>query len=225
MTERTDDLVRELARGLQPVRRLPALGRVAGAVALVAALLVGLELVVGYVAGTPLVKANFASFDLQTLVAHALLASSALAFALGAFVPGRERLMRMGVLGLGLAAFALGIVGSERLLAWSGASTLEAGWLRATLGCGLGAVVPAAIPALLLTLFAARAAPHRVARALCIAAAGSVALLTLPGILRCGYPDELHHVLGHLLAPVFGAVALLALALPVFVSARALRRR
>ena len=51
-------------------------------------------------------------------------------------------------------------------------------------------------------------------------AAGSVALLTAPGVLGCGYPDELHHTLAHLLAPALGAGILLCVALPVYLSSR-----
>lgn len=223
MSERTEALVRSLTRDLRPVRRLPALGHVALAIAALAAVLVGVQVGSGVAAGQPLVKPDFGSTDLQTILAHGLLAATALAFALGACVPGRERLARVGAVGLALALAALGLVAAERIVAFSG--TLADGWLVQTFACGQGAIVPAAIPALVLAVFAARAAPHRATRVLTVAAAASVAALTLPGILRCDFPDELHHVVGHALAPVIGAVALLVLTLPTYFSVRALRSR
>jgi hypothetical protein len=223
MSDRTEELVRSLSRDLRPVRRLPALGSAAIAIAALAAVLVAVQIGFGLGAGLALVKPGFGSADLQTILAHALLAAGALAFALGACVPGRERLARIGTVGIALAAAALGLVALERVVAFSG--TLADGWLVQTFACGLGAIVPAVIPALLLAAFAARAAPHRVAPALAFAAAASVAMLTLPGILRCDFPDELHHVVGHLLAPVIGAVALLVLTLPTYFSVRAFRSR
>ncbi len=222
MTERTTDaLVGELARGLRPVRRLPRLRVVAAGVVSLAALLVGVDLLAGHVPDAPLVKPSYDSLDTQTILLHAWLAVTALAFALGEFVPGRDRLRRAGRLGLGVAFLALLLVGGERLADWPGPGSLPAGWVAQTFSCTLGAIVPAAIPALLLAIFAARAAPHRVAGSLAVASAAAVALLTLPGIVRCGYPDPLHHVVGHLLAPVSGAALLLVLTLPAFFIARA----
>jgi uncharacterized membrane protein len=223
MTERTEELVRSLARDLAPVRRLPTLGRVALALAALAAVLVVVQLGFGVAAGLALVKPDFGSLDLQTLLVHSLLASAALAFALGESVPGRERLARLGAVGVALAFAGLGLVVVERVIGFSG--TLADGWLAQTFQCGLGAVVPALIPALVFAAFAARAAPHRAARALVLGAAASIAWLTLPGILRCDFPDALHHVVGHVLAPVIGALALLVLVLPFYLSVRALRSR
>ena len=142
-------------------------------------------------------------------------------FSEGEFVPGRDRLKRAGRIGLVLAFPALLLIVGERLAAWPGLDSLPAGWLAQTFACALGAIAPAAIPALLLSIFAARAAPHRVARSLAFASAAAVALLTLPGFVHCGYPDPLHHVVAHLLAPALGAVLLLALTLPTFLIARA----
>lgn len=220
MTERTEALVRELVRGLRPVRRLPPVGAIAAGISALAALLVAIDLIAGRAPDASLLKPDFGPIDVQTILVHAGLAASALAFALGEFVPGRERLKRVGRVGLGLASATLLLVAGERLAGWAGIGSLQAGWLAQTIACALGAIAPAAVPVVLLSIFAARAAPHRVARSLAFACAASVALLTLPGILRCDYPDALHHVVGHLLAPALGAGLLLALALPVFLIAR-----
>ncbi|MEX2205754.1 MAG: hypothetical protein WEF50_05950 [Myxococcota bacterium] len=220
MTERTDALIGSLARGLRPVRRLPPLGRVAFQVVAVGLGLAALHVAFELLAKQTFPKPSFAAVDAWTIAAHALLALGALAFALGACVPGRERLVRSGSIVLAVALAAIAWIGLARLEVWLGADALGLGWLGRTLACSLGSIAPAAIPALLLARFAARAAPRRVTRVLLLGSAASLALLTPPGILGCGYPDELHHALGHLLTPALGAVLLLALALPVYLSAR-----
>lgn len=220
MTERTDLLIGSLARGLRPVQRLPALGRVAFRVVAVGLALAALHVVFELGAKEAFPKPSFAAVDAWTIAAHALLAIGAFAAALGACVPGRERLTRIGSVVLLLAFAAITWIGFARLQVWSGADALGLGWLGRTLACSLGSVAPAAIPALLFARFAARAAPRRVTPVLLLGSAASLALLTPPGILGCGYPDELHHALGHLLTPALGAVLLLALALPVYLSAR-----
>jgi hypothetical protein len=224
MTERTEALIEELARDLHPVRRLPGLGRVAARVAVLAMGLVGAQLVFAWTTNSPWLKLAFAPVDAWTIAAHALLAAGALAIALGACVPGRARLMRTGALLVAVALGAVVWIGFERLAVWSGLAALAPGWLGTTFTCSLGAIVPAALPALLLAHFAARAAPRHVALALLFGAAAPLGLLTQPGVLGCAYPDELHHVLGHLLTPVFGALILGVSALPVFLISRPSRR-
>ncbi len=220
MTERTDALIASLAHGLRPVRRLPALRSVATQVVAVGLGLAALHVAWALVAKQAFPKPSFAAVDGWTLAAHALLAVGALTFALGACVPGRERLTRNGVRMLGLALFAIAGIATARLASWPGAEALEPGWLGATLACSLGSILPAALPLLLLARFAAHGAPRRALPVLLLGGAASLALLTPPGVLGCGYPDELHHALGHLLTPALGALLLLALALPVYLSAR-----
>jgi len=224
MSERTDALIDELARGLRPVRRLPGLGRVALGIAGLAAALAGAQLVVASFTRSPWPKPSFAAADAATIAAHALLATGALAVALGACVPGRERLARAGGLAVALAFGAVVWIGCVRFAAWPGVAALAPGWSRATLACALGSIVPAVLPVFLFARFGARAAPHRVSLALFFGAVAPLGLLTLPGILGCAYPDELHHVVGHLLTPALGALGLLLVALPVFASARASQR-
>lgn len=223
MTERTDALIGELARGLRPVRRLPALGRVAARVVAAGLGLAALHVGLALAAKTSFPKPGFAALDVWTLAAHALLAAGALAFALGACVPGRERLARRGAWSIALAFVAIAWIGVARLEAWPGVAALAPGWLGATLACSLGSILPAALPALLLVRFAARAAPRCEALVLLLGSAASLALLTSPGILGCGYRDELHQALGHLLTPALGALLLFAVALPVYLSSRPVR--
>jgi hypothetical protein len=220
MTERTEALIGELARGLRPVRRLPGLGRVAASVTGVALGLLALHAAFAWSTKPSFPKPDFAALDAWTLAAHALLAAGALAFALGTCVPGRERLARRGALALALASAAVVWIGIARLASWPGAAALGPGWLGATLACSLGAIGPALLPALLVARFAARAGPRRALLVLTLGSAASLALLTPPGILGCGYPDELHHALAHLLTPALGAGVLLLAALPVFKRSR-----
>jgi hypothetical protein len=220
MTERTDALIGSLAHGLRPVRRLPELGFVASRVIAVGLGLAALHVAWALLAKEAFPKPSFAAVDAWTLAAHGLLAVGALAFALGACVPGRERLTRNGMRALALAFVVMAGIGCLRLKSWPGAEALGPGWLGSTLVCTLGSIVPAVLPLLLLARFAARAAPRRALPVLLLGGAASLALLTPPGILGCGYPDELHHALAHLLAPALGALLLLAVALPVYLSAR-----
>ena len=220
MTERTDALIGSLARGLRPVRRLPALRSVASRVVAVGLGLAALHVAFALFAREEFPKPSFAPLDAGTLAAHALLAIGALAFALGACVPGRERLTRGGLLVLAVSCAAIAWIGYARLASWPGVAELGPGWLGRTLACSLGSIAPAALPALLLARFAAQAAPRRSTLVLLLGSAASLALLTPPGILACGYPDELHHALAHLLTPALGALLLFVLALPVYLSAR-----
>lgn len=220
MSERTEELVRELVSGLRPVRRLPQLGRVAAGVMSLAFGLALARLAYASLTGVAWLKPDFGSVDAQTIAVHALLAASALAFALGALVPGRERLSRSAALVLVLVFLGLVWIAGERLAAWSGFAALASGWVGATVECSLSAIVPAILPALLLARFAARAATHGASVAVLVGAAASIAPLTLPGILGCGYPDELHQLIGHALAPVLGALLLSVLVLPVYFSTR-----
>jgi hypothetical protein len=92
MTERTDTLIHELAQGLRPVRRIAPLGRVAALVAGLAGALLIAQLAYSLATGAPVLKPDFGAVDAWTIATHALLAAGALAFALGASVPGREPL-------------------------------------------------------------------------------------------------------------------------------------
>jgi hypothetical protein len=220
MTERTDELIRELSHGLHPVRRIPPLRRVGALVAGLAGALVLAQFAYDLATGAHVVKSGFGAVDAQTLVAHVLLAAGALGFALGASVPGREVLARVGAIAVGLALVAIAGIGCERLLQWPGLASLAPDWVRATFACGAGSIAPALLPALVLSRFSARAAPRHAARVLVVGAAAPIAILTWPGILGCGYPDELHHVTAHLLAPALGALVLALLVLPVVLAAR-----
>lgn len=220
MTEPTNELIRELARGLRPVRRIPPLGRIAAIVAGLAGALVVAHVGYALASGSPLVKPDFGPVDGETLVAHALLAAGALAFALGASVPGREPLARVGAIALGVAAAAVVWIGCARLLHWSGLASTSSDWLGAAFSCGLGSIAPAILPVLLLTRFSARAAPRHTALVLFVGAAAPIAILTWPGIVGCAYPDELHHVAAHLLAPALGALVLVVGILPLALAAR-----
>jgi len=218
MTDHTEALIGQLVRGLRPVRRLPALGRVAAYVVAVSLGLAAVHVVFACFTKTSFPKSSFAAVDAWTLVAHALLAVGALAFALGACVPGRERLARSGALAIAVAFAGVAWIGCVRFAAWPGA--VAPGWFLATLACSLGTIVPAVLPAAVLAHFAAHAAPRRAPLVLLVGAAASLALLTAPGIVGCDYPDELHHTVAHLLTPALGVLILLLVSLPVYLRSR-----
>jgi hypothetical protein len=220
MTERTDALIAELARGLPRVRRLPSLARVAAIVVGAGLGLTALNAVIGAFAKEHFPKPDFGPVDEWTLAAHALLAGGALAFALGACVPGRERLARGGAWAIALAALALAGIAAVRIAAWPGPASVETTWLARTIGCSLSCVVPGIVPAVLLVRFAARAVPRRAGLVLAIASVASLALLSAPGVVACAYPDELHHVLSHALVPLLGGIVVWLALLPLYFSLR-----
>ncbi len=224
MPERTEVLIRSLTRELQPVRRLPRLGRVAASIAGLTFALVAAQIVFAWIGPAPWPKPDFGGLDAWTIAVHALLFSGALVFALGVCVPGRERLARSGVIALALALAALAGIAAVRIAGWPGAASLAPGWLAATVTCSLHAVLPAVLPALLFARFASRAVPRQLAVAIAVGAAAPLGGLTQPGILGCAYPDELHQTIGHLLTPVLGAALVLVIARAVLLTLRRFER-
>ncbi len=220
MTERTDALIAELARGLPKVERLPELRRVAAIVVGVGLGLAAINSVAGVFVKEHFPKPDFGAVDEWTLLAHALLAGGALAFALGACVPGREPLARGGAWTIALALVVLAGVGMARIGAWPGVASVEATWLERTIGCSLSCLLPGIVPAVLLTRFTARAAPRRAALVLGVGAVASLALLSAPGVIGCEYPDQLHHALSHSFVPLLGGLVMWAALLPLYLMLR-----
>lgn len=220
MTEPTNELIGELTRGLRPVRPIAPLRRIAAIVAGTALALTVAHELYSLATGWPLVKPDFGPLDVETLVAHVLLAAGALAFALGASVPGREPVARVGAIALGIAAAAVVWIGCQRLLQWPGLASLSPDWLSAAFTCGLGSVTPAILPVFLLTRFSASAAPRHTASVLLVGAAAPIAILSWPGIVDCAYTDELHQIVSHLLVPAIGALVLGVVVLPLLLAAR-----
>ncbi len=206
----SERLVEELARDLEPVRRVPPLRRTT-------AIVLGVGAVAGVVglavtgANAELGEAVRRYPSLLAITAGLLLvAVGGTVAALAGAVPGRESEARAAfwvtVVG---AAVALGVGG---LLAFTGP---EASIGAAPIGAaGMCASIATmiALPAAAIGLgFVLRGAPGRPLSCLAAAAAGSVALGSIANHMHCAQFDAAHLVLGHALAPVLG---ILLLALP-----------
>lgn len=204
--ERTEELIRELAEDLTPVRPIPRLRVVLlcivllwAAIAVPGALLRGLR--------PDLLDALLASRG--TFLVFGALALSGLGGILAALamsVPGRDAAAGVGlVLGVGglVAAAGLGTL----LLLWN-PHPLTA-WVEAgDLGCLGVACGIAVIPAAGIVWFVGRAAPYRPLVAVLAAAAGMAALGAVAAQASCPYAEPRHLLVGHVLAPAVGAVLL-----------------
>lgn len=206
----TDDYIAILAGILQPVRRIRSLRLVAATVSLLALFVAGVAAALlgpraDVLASLPLVGglAGFLMFGVGGLVA-----------ALGASVPGRRDLSRMGLAGIvlalaiwsfsGLAALRGGMVGP-----------FDSMWFSATFTClGLATSI-GFIPAVALLAFVVGAFPFRPAVAGGIGAASMVAFGAGAVHLTCAHEGVFHVTLGHIIAPLLGG-ALLGAALVVF---------
>ena len=136
----TEGLVRELARDLEPVRRIPRLRVVAVFLALAALGLAGVA--VALLGLRPDVRAGTAHAPYLGIVAGlGLFSVAGLAAALGASVPGREALARSGLVALAaalavwMAAFAVQLGAGAQL------GPLDGSWLatsvRRPVACAL----------------------------------------------------------------------------------------
>jgi hypothetical protein len=140
------------------------------------------------------------------LAALALAGVAGVVAALAAAVPGRERLARAG-LAVGLAGMGVAAGVGTLLVVQSPPAAQEAP-LSSDLSCLAVALVVGLLPALAVAVFAGRAAPHRPLVAVLAAAAGTAALGAVAAQASCPYADPEHLMLGHVLAPVAGAVLL-----------------
>ncbi len=222
MTERSSEaLLRELARGLEPVRRIPRLR--AGLAAALGLWLVALA--AHQALGFPSPRLDAGAWRslsfLAVLAGLALLAGGGVLAALAAAVPGREHLGRAArggaLLGLALAAGAAATAAGGGLAAGLGPA------FGTSAGCLLRAAALGLAPALAAAVFAARALPRRPLLTAAIAGLGGVGLGALAVHLSCAEGNALHVLLGHALAPLLAA-ALLALPLAALLR-RAIRRR
>jgi hypothetical protein len=192
----TEQLARELARGAEPVERLPSLRGVMVRVLAAASVSIALAL----------------AWRLTLVGAGATVA----ALALG--IPGREAASRAGFVSAGL--------GLVLALAWvpfllSQPPTLPHALWPSDLVCLLSACAVGVPPGVVALWFVARAVPHRPSIAVLAAAAGAVGLGAIAAKASCPVDGLRHLVFGHALAPVGGG---LLLAVPLLWLRRFLRR-
>ncbi len=209
MTARTaEEQIRELARGLAPVRPIPPLRS-----ALAAAVALGLvALAAQWLLGGPGLRAGGAVASslpyLATLAGLALVAFGAIGAALAAAVPGREVSARLGAL---VAAFGLvlAIAGGLWGIAHGGAPAAGED-LRACLSCIGRALTLGAAPALLACAFIVYAAVRRPGLGTALAIAGGVALGAAAVHATCPSDSPLHWIVAHTLAPIAAVIVLTA---------------
>ena len=198
---KTERLVRELARDLAAVRRIPRLRVVA--LVLTAGALCLAALVVAALGLRPDVRAGTASASYLGIVAGlGLFSLGGLAAALGASVPGRELLARVGLaalaaaLAIWMAALFAQLGGGARL------GPLDGAWLRTSARCLLIATGVGLLPALALLRFVGSAFAVNPRVAVGVGAAGMVAFGSLSVHLTCSADEILHVASAHLIGPL-----------------------
>ncbi len=201
-----DDLIRALSEDLTPVRPIPRL-RTMGVVVVAFWLLV--SLIGAFVLGVRSDYADVLLMDKGLLAVFLALGVAGLGgviAALAAAVPGREAATRAGFFvgagGLGVAAAVTSLLIANR------PETVASAPFAAHLTCLIMACVAALLPSAAALWFAGRAAAMRPVFIVIAAAAGSAALSTIASMTHCTYDDPVHLFLGHVLAPVAGAMLL-----------------
>jgi hypothetical protein len=203
----SDDLVRELSSGLEPVRRIPPLRAVLAGTFALAALGAGLRLALTGGPRPDLFAMLTGALPFPALAAALTLVGvgGLLALAAGS-VPGRERLARAGA--ALLVAAAVGALAAAAPAGWRGPTGADLRCLCAS----LLAAIPAAFAGI---AFARRAAPRRPRAMVALAAAGAAGLGGLAVHASCPSPELAHWVLGHASAPLAAALLAAPLALAV----------
>jgi hypothetical protein len=211
----TRELIRDLAGDLAPVRPLPRVRFLAGAV-----LLLWLAIGVAGVAWKGLAPTFWETLTVPVsaggIFAGLLVAGiGGVLAALALAIPGRERLARaafaFGGAGLAIAAgVGLALVARSPLAEWR----LPAGH---DLPCLITALVVGLVPALALGWFGGRAAPFRPLAIALAAATGAAALGGSVAQATCSAGEPMHLMLGHAIVPAVGAFAL---ALPLLIAIR-----
>ncbi len=216
---RNDELIAALGQDLEPVRPIPRIRSAALAV-LLTWLAVAAAGVLARGLAPGIVEETLAHRGVSAIYAVLLVgALGGLVAALALGVPGRERLAALG-LGLGAAGLAAAAGIGTLLVLNSPAGdplTLSARDLQC-LGAAFGVAL---IPALGILWYVGRGSPHRPLAAVVAAAAATTALGAVTAQASCPYGDLSHLLMGHVLAPAFGALLLTA---PLLAALRRLAR-
>lgn len=205
----TDERIRELARDLEPVRRIPRL-RAVGAGVVASWVLVVLA---DWLAGgwTPRAASDSAWTSpsyLAALAGLALVAFGATSAALASSVPGRAAAVRLGLrvsalgVALALAGWILGVA--------AGGHDHGGEDLGSILGCATRALGIGVIPVTLACAFVAYAALRRASLTAALALAGGVALGAAAVHVSCPSNSPLHQLVAHTFAPAAAVVLLTA---------------
>ncbi len=200
MTDTTQELVARLASGLEPVRRLPRLRVVGGAIALLSpGIAVGATVLRARSSIPPVIEMS----PLRVAITIALLSvfAGGLAYGLASSVPGRETLARSAraVLIGGMSLGLMSVVGM--LLAGSSVGPLDLAWVRPAFVCLSFGSLFALVPAAAITAFVVGAASFRPAISLAIGVCGTVGFGAALVHLNCAEHDVLHGLASPVGAP------------------------
>jgi hypothetical protein len=215
----SEDLIRELARDLEPVQPIPRIRTVmAGVIVLwLAVTAVGLA-VLGL--RPDLIQAVVAARGVAAvLVGLGLAGLGGVAAAAAMGVPGRE-LLAQGALGASMFGVAVA-AGVGALPAATQSVAGPGAPVTSELSCLTVAVLVGLLPAGAVVWFAGRSVPRRPALLVLVAAVGTAALGAITAYASCSSSDMRHLMVAHALAPAFGA---LLLTLPILVVLRRLGR-
>jgi len=153
---------------------------------------------------------------LRAVVAAALalgltiVAVGGIAASLGAAVPGRERVARVG-----LIALVGGLALSAGAAAWGQGSTGSAAWEEIGLACLRIATLAGLLPSAALLAFLVLAFPRWPAASLAAAAVGAVGLGAVSVHASCPVSGWTHVLVQHALAPLIGGTALAVVLYPL----------
>jgi len=216
---RAEDLVRELARDLDPVDPIPRIRTVvAGVVALWFAV-AGIGLIVLGLR-PDLVEATLQVRGVAVVFAGLGLAGAGgVIAALAMGVPGREVLARSA---LAVAIFGMVIAAAIGTLLFATNPVADAQVpFTGDFACLSVALLVGLLPALGVVWFAGRTVPFRPLILVLAAAAGTASLGAISAHASCPHSEMQHLLVAHALAP---AVGVLLLALPLLVALKRFRR-
>lgn len=197
----TSAFARELARGLDPVRRMPRLRTIAAAVSLVA-LCISALIVIDLGLRSDVRSLEMGLPYLGVLIGLLLFALGGLLAALGTSVPGREAIARAGLGALVLAATAWLLAAGAMAVGEAPIGPLDGTWMGTSLAClGLATGV-GFIPAIVLLSFIVGAFPYRPGLAVGIGGAAMVAFGSGAVHLTCASDEIMHVALGHVVVPL-----------------------
>ena len=214
MSQETEQFAGQLARSAGRVRRIPRLRIVSAGLLAGGALVAGLW--VAYLGLRPDVGALEAGAPYTAvLVGLAVFAVGGVLAALGASVPGRQRLLHVGLGALALSLVVWIPTAVAMVLQGNAVGPVDAMWLRSSLSCFGIATAAGFLPAIALLAFILGAFAYRPLLALGIGGAAMVAFGSGAVHLTCSADEVFHVSLAHVVGPLLAGALLGALLLYV----------
>ncbi|MCP4005617.1 MAG: hypothetical protein GY725_15615 [bacterium] len=215
----SEDLISELAKGLEPVVPLPSLATMTRRILGLVCVMLGAAFLFEAIAGIQGIHPELSATRFWSIAAHLILGAGGLALALATCIPGRNSVERFGWFGVVLGA-GLTIAAVAGAHPFATRTPLDANWLSAASTCLLTALVPALVPAALLALYAARGVPRRPLLTLAYGSVAALSFMTIPGHLGCPRADLLHLLISHGFAPLSAGLPVFATGVAIFTGFR-----